>query len=298
MVINTLFGYIRPDKSNMLVKEYELYKSVYCALCKQLEKDYGIFAKAILSFDSTFFCIVSASLVGAKPEIEHHRCTVNPFKMCKFCTSLIPHLKMAAAFTVISFYYKLYDDIKDELFFKSLLCRFLLLFAKRYRKKALKNFAHYDKIVEKAITNQREYEKDKNISIDKSADPTAVMLKELMQTLAVTEQEKNIYGNFGYFLGRWIYLIDACDDISDDLKNKNFNPFINKFDLEKETYNIENFSYQFNEILNMTASELVLSYNEMQIKSFKTITDNVILKGIGEMQKHVLFCKNKKKEKI
>lgn len=298
MVINTLFGYIRPDKSNMLVKEYELYKSVYCALCKQLEKDYGIFAKSILSYDSTFFCIVSASLVGAKPEIEHHRCTVNPLKQCKFCTSLTPHLKMAAAFTVISFYYKLYDDIKDERFFKSLLCRFLLLFAKRYRKKALKNFAHYDKIVEKAITNQREYEKDKNISIDKSADPTAVMLKELMQTLATTEKEKNIYGNFGYFLGRWIYLIDACDDISDDLKNENFNPFIYKFDLKKETYNIENFSYQFNEILNMTASELVLSYNEMQIKSFKTITDNVILKGIGEMQKHVLFCKNKKKEKI
>ena len=31
--------------------------------------------------------------------------------------------------------------------------------------------------------------------------------------------------NLGYFIGKWIYLIDALDDLKDDINSNKFNPF-------------------------------------------------------------------------
>lgn len=32
-----MFGYVRPFKGEMLVKEYDAYKGVYCQLCRHSE---------------------------------------------------------------------------------------------------------------------------------------------------------------------------------------------------------------------------------------------------------------------
>ena len=49
-----MFGYIRVDRAELLGKEYDAYKGIYCALCRQLGRDYSIFARFILSYDCTF----------------------------------------------------------------------------------------------------------------------------------------------------------------------------------------------------------------------------------------------------
>ena len=49
-----MFGYIRPNKPELLVKEYDLYKSAYCGLCKRMGKDYGRLSRLALSYDGTF----------------------------------------------------------------------------------------------------------------------------------------------------------------------------------------------------------------------------------------------------
>ena len=35
-----MFGYLQVRKSELLVREWEAYKAVYCGLCKQMGKDY------------------------------------------------------------------------------------------------------------------------------------------------------------------------------------------------------------------------------------------------------------------
>ena len=49
-----MFGYIRPQKGELLVREFEQYRGVYCGLCKQLGKSYGFAARMTLSYDCTF----------------------------------------------------------------------------------------------------------------------------------------------------------------------------------------------------------------------------------------------------
>lgn len=61
-----MFGYVRPLKGEMKVREYEQYKAVYCTLCKELERHYGLLAKFALSFDITFYAVVALDLSGAE----------------------------------------------------------------------------------------------------------------------------------------------------------------------------------------------------------------------------------------
>ena len=52
-----MLGYVTIAKGELKIKEYDTYKAIYCSLCKQLGKDYGIFAKFILSYDFVFLAI-------------------------------------------------------------------------------------------------------------------------------------------------------------------------------------------------------------------------------------------------
>ena len=75
-----MFGYVRPYKSELLVREYEQYKSVYCELCRELGKSYGWTARFTLSYDCTFYALLSLAVTEAKVTLHQGRCTVNPMK--------------------------------------------------------------------------------------------------------------------------------------------------------------------------------------------------------------------------
>ena len=57
-----MFGYVKAYKPELKIAEYDTYKAVYCSLCRQLGKDYGIFAKFILSFDFVFLAMLKLGL--------------------------------------------------------------------------------------------------------------------------------------------------------------------------------------------------------------------------------------------
>ena len=54
-----MFGYVRPHKQELLVREFEQYKGAYCQLCRQLGKDYGWTARLTLSYDCTFYALLA-----------------------------------------------------------------------------------------------------------------------------------------------------------------------------------------------------------------------------------------------
>ena len=104
-----MFGYVRPYKSELLVREYEQYKSVYCELCRELGKSYGWTARFTLSYDCTFYALLSLAVTEAKVTLHQGRCTVNPMKKCSFIESGGEDYKKAAALSVLLTYHKLRD---------------------------------------------------------------------------------------------------------------------------------------------------------------------------------------------
>ena len=278
----------------MLVKDYELYKSVYCGLCKQLGKEYGILARMTLSYDCTCYALLAMGLDGRHECVNKKRCTCNPLKSCLYCTDGSKQLSLASAITVVTVYYKLVDDIKDSSFIKSIPSRLLKPIANIWRKKSLKKHSQVDTIVKELNDSQCEAERSNKPDIDQCAEPTAVMMKKLMLLLAQNEAEREIFGEFGYYLGKWVYLIDAGDDYDKDIRKENFNPFI--YQLKDKNITQQQRSEYINGVLNLVVSKLLSAYNLMEIKSFKAITDNLLNMGLGQMQKKILFDKYTEKD--
>lgn len=281
-----MFGYLKPVREELRVREYELYKSVYCGLCKHLGKDYGIISRFTLSYDCTVLAMLYISLKNETCCIEKGRCVFNPMKKCLFCDSRGEGFKFAGAVSVIMSYYKLVDSIEDSGFIKKNFSRFLKLIIRRSFKKASLLYPDIKDKVAAMMEQQRNAEKIDS-GIDRAAEPTAKMLSELCKSIVPNDIEKqNILGAFGYYIGRWIYIMDAADDLERDIRHHNFNPFQRDFreDLNETMLHC-------NDVLNMTVSQIILAYDLMELKSYKEILDNIVYNGLSFQQKYCLFDK-------
>ncbi|RGF36829.1 hypothetical protein DW063_05340 [Ruminococcus sp. AF43-11] len=208
-----MFGYLQIQKSELLVREYEAYKAVYCGLCRQMGKDYSVFTRFTLSYDCTFYAMLLMSLNRSCKGFKDGRCTCNPLKKCKFATDTGDAYRKAAAFSMISVYYKIIDDIQDSGFFKKLLCRIIKPFFSHQRKKAADKYPDMYKAVADMMKMQYDAEHSEKPCVDMSAHPTALMLAAVLSAEAHDEIQKRVLYEFGYHIGRWIYLVDAADDI-------------------------------------------------------------------------------------
>ena len=276
-----VFGYLQIQKSELLVREYEAYKSVYCGLCKQIGKDYSFLTRLSLSYDCTFYAMLLMSLSRSCNGFYDGRCRFNPLKKCKYAGCQDESYSKAAAFSVISVYYKLQDDLRDSGFLKRFAVRMIKPFFGHWRKKAQKYYPLLDEYVSQMMELQAQAEQEENASLDFAAHPTAQMMSNVLALEANDELQKRVLREFGYHLGRWIYLIDAADDYEDDIKYNNFNPFMG--------IKTENIREYMNEVLNQSLARAYDAYNLIEIKDFKGILDNMMLYGFPSKQNLVVF---------
>lgn len=276
-----MFGYLQVHKSELLVREYEAYKSVYCALCKQMGKDYSFLTRLSLSYDCTFYAMLLMSLYRSCSGFDNGRCRFNPLKKCSYAHCEDKSLSKAAAFSVISVYYKLIDDIHDSKFFKRIITRLIKPFFSHWHKKAAKNYPELEVCVADMMQMQSEAEENPECGIDEAAHPTANMLSRVLELEGKDDIEKRVLSEFGYHLGRWIYLIDAADDYENDKKRGNFNPFTDKD--ENAVKDI------MNNTLNQCLARAFDAYQLLNITDFKGILDNMMLYGFPAKQNAVIF---------
>lgn len=274
-----MFGYLQIHKDELKVKEYEAYKSVYCGLCKQLGRDYGFLTRLILSYDCTFYAILLMSLKRSCTGFSDGRCKFNPLKKCKFADCKDNAYSKASALSVISAYYKVVDDIDDSGFFKRIALKIAKPFFGRRQKKAARRFPEIEIIVSEMMKNQKAAENDELVTIDKAANPTAKMISDLAALEGGNDLQKRVLSEFGYQIGRWVYLIDAADDYEKDKKSGNFNPFI-KADINDKDY--------INSVLSQSLARAYDAYNLLDIIDFKPIIDNMMLYGFPNIQNAVL----------
>ncbi len=282
-----MFGYITIDKGEMLCKDYEAYKAVYCSLCKLLGKEYSFLSRFILSYDCTFYAVVALSLSDECPGFCTGRCTFNPLKKCNYLKLQKKELSVASALSVITLYYKIVDNIADGGFFEKLGCLFLKPMVSLWRNKAKRKYPEIEQAVKTMSVMQFEVEKDSDCGVDKSAEPTALMLAKMMTMISEENSDSSrAFYNFGYFLGKWIYLCDAADDYDSDKKKGLFNPYVNKYKNEIPDYD------DINASLNHCLSEVYLSSKLMNFKRFDRIIENILVYGLPKKQKEIL--ENKK----
>ncbi len=272
-----MFGYVTVYKPELKVKEYEAYKGVYCTLCKEMGKEYGVLSRFLLSYDGAFYVLYKMGIANENITAEKSRCTFNPCKKCAKITCESDVYKLASTITVVLAYFKLVDNLEDSKGIKKLLLYFLLPYFSYLKRKALKKYPDIFAEIEKGMAEQFENEQEKNILIDKSADATAKMLGWLFAYNECETTKKSAY-DFGYHLGRVVYFLDAFDDYEKDIEENTFNPLKNENDYI-ETAIIS---------INLSIGALSQTNANQKINQFSPIIDNVIYDGLNYQLEQII----------
>ncbi len=219
-----MFGYVKPYIPELKVRQHELYKAVYCTLCSRQKKLTGFFTAFSLSYDFVFLALVRSEILREKFTLTDGRCDYNPLKKKK---KIAPtrSIDYTAAVASVLTYYKIKDDINDTKGIGKLKYLPLLPIFSLARKRALK-LGVPDKEVEVLLLKLSEIEKSKISSPDSASE----IFGELLSLIAVygVEDDLAVFALEGIFknLGKWIYIMDAVDDLEKDLKKNRYNPFL------------------------------------------------------------------------
>jgi len=221
-----LFGYIKPAADELKVKEYSFYRAVYCGLCRSLGKYSGTVAEVTLSYDFVFLALVALALNEDKITVSPKRCFIHPLKkrpMLDVCHSL----ELTARVSALLSYYKVKDDLADKSGLKKLPSYLALPFVSymRYRSNSDDSDYSTENAVRSSLAALSELEKDKVSSPDPPAEQFGILLGEIFAFAITDETKKRIAREIGRHTGRWIYIADALDDYSKDIKNGEYNPF-------------------------------------------------------------------------
>lgn len=108
-----MFGYVRPFKPELKINEFDTYKGMYCGLCKQLGRDYGLLARMTLSYDFAFLAMLSMGTHGERVQFKRETCIAHPFTK-RPCMCANDDLSYVAACAMMMLYYKWKDNIADS----------------------------------------------------------------------------------------------------------------------------------------------------------------------------------------
>ncbi len=292
-----MLGYVKAYKPNLKMSEYELYRGVYCSLCKNLGRRYSPLAQLFLSFDFTLAALITLSLKDEKCRFLHSRCPYNPAKKCLKCADS-SYLDSCADAVIITVYYKLLDNLHDKGIKDKILAALIFPIIALMHKKAKRLSPETDSITKAAIKKQNTAEKTGS-GIDAAAEPSARALADIF-SLGLDGDEKLIVSTLGYMVGRFVYILDAVDDLEKDMKSGNFNPFSGEITDFSNLLQKRSFADKAQQMLNLTQNEAVAAFDLLETKRFGSIISNIIYDGLEQSANEVLAkytksdCKSKK----
>jgi hypothetical protein len=279
-----MFGYVRPVKEELKVREFEQFKACYCALCHTLGSKYGATARFVLNYDFTFLAMLLWK-EGEAPVYTKKRCAASPCRK-KTCCASADALDTCAAYSVILAWWKIRDTIEDESFFKSLRERFAALFVSGAYKKASREYPDFAEEVRASITELSALEKTKGKSLDGLADCFARITKAASSVIG-DEAKRRMLEQLLYHTGRWIYILDACDDLTEDFKAGRYNPVAERFSITDGVLTPEakgTLETTLTHSMNLTGAAFEL----MPHSAWTEISRNIIYLGMPEVLRRVL----------
>lgn len=223
-----MFGYIRPSKPHLSEQDEARFQSVYCGLCHELGRKYGFAARFVLNFDFTFLAILLSD--AQEPECESCRCAAHPCKaQCVMAHTVA--LETAADHSLVLAWWQLRDHIADHGFFKSLPYRLAALFLHAAYRKASRCVPAFDAAVQRHLSDLAAREREHCASLDAAAEPFAALMADIAAVVP-DERHRRVMAEIFYHLGRWIYLVDAADDLKKDFETGCYNPLRYRYELD------------------------------------------------------------------
>lgn len=219
-----MFGYIRTVREELRVREYEYYRASYCGLCRSMGRCTGQCSRLTLSYDFAFLVNVRMALDGIEPTFRRRRCIAHPFKK-RMMMEPNDALHYAANASAILAYEKCRDDLCDERGFRRFKARLRCIFLRGAYNRAKKRYPELADSVRGSLSRLSEKEQEKRPSVDEVAAIFGDLLADIV-SYGYDGATARIARSIGWQTGRFIYIIDAIDDLPEDAKKRRFNPFL------------------------------------------------------------------------
>lgn len=267
------------NKPELKIKEFDRYKEFYCGVCRSLGNRYNFFSRLTLSYDSAFAAILLTALFDCKSKKHKKRCVVHPCEARSYISNEV--IDYVADMNLVMSYYKCLDDWKDEksclkLSYGALIKNAVKSIKKQYPKKVF--------IICNNLNKLAYLEKNNCNNVDLLADTFGNIMGEIFMYKEDSNYNWNIeLRKLGYYLGKFIYILDALDDVEDDIKNKSFNPFAKRFVEDKKRLYT-----QYGEVLEMIAAQMARSYERLPIVDDLGILRNIIYSGIWNQYNRII----------
>ena len=262
-----MFGYVMVNKLELKVKDFETYQAFYCGLCERLNKRHGLSSGFLLTYDMTFLAILLSSLYEEEEKKEEwHRCIMHPTEKKRVIyTEFIDY---ASDMDLLLCYHNLMDDWIDEHDYKKLLLA--RSFEKRYHEVA-SMYPRQRKAIKKYINHLHRCEEENNQNLDCASGLTGKLLAEIF-VYRNDIWEQNLR-QMGFFLGKFIYLMDAYEDVFEDKKKNNYNPFLS---MAEEA----DFDERCLSILNLMMADCCQAFERLPIVEYSDILRNILYSGV------------------
>ena len=261
-----MFGYIMVNKAEMKFKEFDVYHSFYCGICRDLKRKYGVWGQMALSYDMTFLAILLTGLYEPETRRGSTKCAAHPFERHETRNNI--YTEYAADMNMLFAYYKCRDDWEDERKIRKLLLGKLL---EGKSEKLKQVYGEKIRKIRKLMETFSQAEKTGHLDIDTLGGLFGQVMGEMT---AVREDEwaESLRG-LGFFLGKFIYLCDAYEDIEQDIKKGTPNPF-------KQKYESGGFEEECRTILMMMMSECCREFERLPILENVEILRNILYSGV------------------
>lgn len=277
-----VFGYVIANGNILPEDQRTRFRSLYCGLCHTLHELYGNPGRMTLSYDMTFLAMVLSALYEPQEKQRMERCIAHPLKQHPCATNEIMHY--AAGMNVALAYHKCADNWEDDR-------NPAFAAAKRGLQRA------YDRVksewsqqcsaIEKWMDDNRRIEQSGANDIDPPMNLTGQMLGTLFRYR--NDYWGDVLFRMGDALGRFIYFMDAYEDLEKDIRRKRFNPLRSIMDQD-------NYEVFCHDVLTMTLADCTYEFEQLPIVQDADLIRNILYSGVWSKYSQTQSRKEKSKK--
>jgi hypothetical protein len=258
-----MFGIIKANRKALSPEERKRYDGTYCGLCFALNLKAGALGRSCLSYDMTFLSILLSSLYNLDEHQETCVCVARP---------LISHpclvneaLAYSADMNMALSYYQALDDWHDD--------------RKKRAKRRSEALAEYlpeistrwprqCRVIGEKIKELGEMERANELNPDLPIN----CFGELLGNIFIWREDEYSAPlmTMGAALGRFIYLLDACNDLRSDIKKERYNPLV------------AGMNRDFTSLLTMMMAECTTAFDRLPVNRDSGIMRNILYSGVWQ----------------
>ena len=260
-----MFGYVTASMKELDKEMQRRYGAVYCGICRRIRVQSGNVSRLGLSYDMAFLALLLMSLYEPEETVGENACLMHPLKKRPWVDN--QYIQYAADMNVVLSYYNCLDDWQDD---GKVSARLL---AQQFGRRVPEIEARYPrqcKAIEDCIRRLSELEKENCPNPDEPAS----CFGRLMGQLLTYEEDlwAPTLGQMGFYLGRFIYLLDAALDYDKDKKKGKYNPYL-AMGTGKDWHRWE-------EYLVLTMGRCTECFEKLPLVQDKPLLDNILYSGV------------------